>query len=172
MYTQVYADWRTRLHVKFQALSNDEAGEVVLPRRQGILLHEILGRVKQPAQLSGILTAVQQEGWMDDQQYNKVKEKLEGVLAMDELQPWSSGMYKRLAERNILNNNRELRRPDLVLYNATETIVYDFKFTATDIDIEKHRKQIHEYMNMLAQMGFAQVRGMVIYGLEKRAVAV
>lgn len=172
MYTQVYADWRTRLHVKFQALSNDEAGEVVLPRKQGILLHEILGRVQQPAQLSGILTAVQQEGWMDGQQYNKVKEILEDVMAMDELQPWSSGLYKRLAERNILNNNRELRRPDLVLYNATETIVYDFKFTATDIDIEKHKKQIHEYMDMLSKMGFAQVRGMVIYGLEKKVVAV
>jgi len=171
-YEQVYSDWRNRLQVKFQVLSNDESGEVVLPRKQGILLHEILGRMQNPVQLSDILTAVQQEGWMDEQQYKKVKEILEEVLAMDALQPWKSGKYKRLAERNIINIKRQLRRPDLVLYNINETIVYDFKFTATDTDIEKHKKQIGEYMTMLEQMGFAEVKGIVIYGLEKKALSV
>jgi hypothetical protein len=72
----------------------------------------------------------------------------------------------------MINNQRQLRRPDLVLYTADETIVYDFKFTATDTDQEKHKRQINEYITMLKQMGFAQVKGMVIYGLEKKAIAV
>jgi ATP-dependent exoDNAse (exonuclease V) beta subunit len=169
---QAYADWRSRLQVKFQALTNDDEGELVLPRKQGILLHEILGRLQHPSQLDTILTAVQREGWMDDYQLKKARDVLEDLLAMEALQPWNTGNYKRLAERNMINNQRQLRRPDLVLYTADETIVYDFKFTATDTDQEKHKRQINEYITMLKQMGFAQVKGMVIYGLEKKAIAV
>ncbi len=168
----VYTDWRGRLHVKFQPLAADPEQELVLPRKQGILLHEILCRMENPGQLEEVLNAVQREGWLDAQQKDKASQVLFDVLQLDALQPWASGKFKRLAEQNMVSEKRELRRPDLVLYNNTETIVYDFKFTTGEKDKAKHEKQVGEYTGMLQQMGFANVKGFVVYGFEKKAVAV
>ncbi|HSC54648.1 MAG TPA: UvrD-helicase domain-containing protein [Phnomibacter sp.] len=173
-FEQVYTDWRQLLHVKYQGLGNNDEGELVLPRKQGILLHEILGKLKHPDHLQKALAGMEQEGWLDAHQRKKVEEILESVLAMDALKPWHTGGYKRLAERNIINQKGQLRRPDLVLYNSSQTIVVDFKFTATDNEAQlaKHTSQVAEYMELLQQMGFAGVQGQVIYGLTKQAIPV
>jgi hypothetical protein len=145
---------------------------MVLPRRQGVLLHDILSRMQHPSQLEQALLQVQREGWMDHYQAQKVRNQLEPVLQLDALAPWHEGSLRRLAERNMLNLQRELRRPDLILYNQETCLVYDFKFTSGDNDRDKHETQVREYMALLSQMGFRGLRGYVIYGLEKKFITI
>jgi ATP-dependent exoDNAse (exonuclease V) beta subunit len=167
-----YTQWQQRLRIKYQALASQTEEDMVLPRRQGVLLHDILSRMQHPSQLEQALQQVQREGWMDDYQAQKVRNLLEPVLQLEALAPWHEGRLKRLAERNMVNLQRELRRPDLILYNQDTCLVYDFKFTSGDNAREKHKTQVREYMTMLTQMGFRGVRGYVIYGLEKKYVTI
>ena len=167
-----YTQWQQRLRIKYQALASQTEEDMVLPRRQGVLLHDILSRMQHPSQLEQALQQVQREGWMDDYQAQKVRNQLEPVLQLEALAPWHEGRLKRLAERNMVNLQRELRRPDLILYNQDTCLVYEFKFTSGDDAREKHETQVREYMTMLTQMGFRGVRGYVIYGLEKKYITI
>jgi hypothetical protein len=125
-----------------------------------------------PAQLETVLMQMKREGWLDDYQAQKLQHIVASVLKIDALQPWHQQQHQRLAERSIIGSDRKLKRPDLILYNDQECLVYDFKFTAGDDDRQQHRQQITEYMEMLTQMGFTNVQGWVIYGLENKALQI
>jgi hypothetical protein len=167
-----YTPWKDRLKVRYQSLAEDSDSDVVLPRKQGILLHDVLSRMEEPDQLETVMMEMKREGWLDDHQAGKVQHIIEKVLKMEVLQPWYQKQHQRLAERSIIGMDRKLKRPDLILYNQNECLVYDFKFTAGDDDKQRHEKQIREYMEMLASMGFAAVQGWVIYGLENKALRI
>lgn len=167
-----YTHWKERLRVRYQPLAADVDSEVVLPRKQGIMLHDILSRLETPAHLEAVLQQMKREGWLDDYQAKKLQHIVEGVLKMEALQPWHLQQHQRLAERSIIGAEGKLKRPDLILYNDQECLVYDFKFTAGDDDKPRHEKQIREYMDMLTNMGFTQVQGCVIYGLENKALRI
>jgi len=168
----LFTNWRNVLSVRSAGIDVKDGDEQSLPRKQGVLLHELLSKLTHPQQLPDALQQLRREGWVDDYQQMKLEQTLTDVLNMDALQPWHSGQYKRLAERNMLTADRQLRRPDLVLYNQDSCLVYDFKFTAADDQQEKHQQQVQAYMEQLSAMGFKQVSGFVIYGLEKKSVNV
>jgi len=50
------------------------------------------------------------------------------------------------------------------LYNAHETRVIDFKFTADQTAAPQHQLQVAQYVQLYQAMGFAQVMGYVVYG--------
>lgn len=170
--SMVYNEWQQQLALRYQPLGQNEDGPAALPRKQGVLLHDVLSKLQHPSQLTQVLAQVKREGWLDDFQLQKIGNTLEAVLLLPALAPWHNQQFKRLAERNILAAGRKLKRPDLILYNQNACLVYDFKFTGTTDQWPKHREQVWEYMNMLQQMGFAQLQGFVIYGLEKKAIPV
>jgi ATP-dependent exoDNAse (exonuclease V) beta subunit len=167
-----YTQWKEKLRLRYQSIAQDADNEIVLPRKQGILLHDILSRMQSPVQLEAVLLQMKREGWLDDYQAQKLQQIISSVLKIEALQPWHQQQHQRLAERSIIANDRKLKRPDLILYNEQECLVYDFKFTAGDDDKEEHRQQVTEYMEMLTQMGFAYVKGWVIYGLENKALPI
>jgi hypothetical protein len=168
----LFTNWRNVLSVRSAGIDVKDGDEQSLPRKQGVLLHELLSKLSHPQELPDALQRLRREGWVDDYQQVKLEQTLTDLLNMDALQPWHSGQYKRLAERNMLTADRQLRRPDLVLYNQDSCLVYDFKFTAADDQKEKHQQQVQAYMEQLSAMGFKQVSGFVIYGLEKKSVNV
>lgn len=168
----LFTNWRTALTVRSSGIDVKDGDEQSLPRKQGVLLHELLSKLSHPKELPDALQRLRREGWVDDYQQVKLEQALTDVLNMDALKPWHSGLFKRLAERNMLTAERQLRRPDLVLYNNDSCLVYDFKFTAAEDQKEKHQQQVQAYMEQLAAMGFKLVSGFVIYGLEKKSVDV
>jgi CRISPR/Cas system-associated exonuclease Cas4 (RecB family) len=97
---------------------------------------------------------------------------LQALLDLPVLQPWVTGHMQRLAERSLLTANREIRRPDWVLYNDTQTSVIDFKFTDDEKDNPRHQQQVLEYMQLLGQAGFSNVEGFVVYGNSLQVVKV
>lgn len=167
-----FTDWRAAISVRSKGIDVKDGEEQSLPRKQGVLLHDLLSKLTHPQALPEALKRLRREGWIDDYQQVKLEQILTDVLHLDVLKPWHSGQYKRLAERNLLTLERQLRRPDLVLYNNESCLVYDFKFTATDDPKEKHLQQVQTYMEQLAAMGFKEVSGCIVYGLEKKWVIV
>ena len=76
----------------------------------------------------------------------------------------------RISERDIVTNDRQLKRPDLVLVGDEETIVIDFKFT--EGKDEKLNRQVQEYVSLLEQMQFKNVKGYLLYGLRNEVEVV
>ncbi len=65
-----------------------------------------------------------------------------------------------LTEQPILQQNGEEKRPDRMLIKGKDVTIIDYKFTKEQP--ESHIKQVREYMNILAQMGY-NPKGFVWY---------
>ncbi len=63
-------------------------------------------------------------------------------------------------ERDILCPDGEVVRPDRVIQQKDSTIIIDFKTGKVD---EKHRTQLEQYKEKLGQLGYKQVKAVLIY---------
>ena len=158
----VYADWRQQLSVRPATMLPNEAS-VSLPRTKGTLLHHALSLLQQPVELPIILHQMQMKGMINEDLKNEMQGILEKVLQNELLLSWQKNTMHRISERDIVTTTRELRRPDLVLVNDETTIVIDFKFT--EGKDEKLNRQVQEYVALLQQMQFKNVKGYLLYGL-------
>jgi ATP-dependent exoDNAse (exonuclease V) beta subunit len=167
-----YHLWQQGLQVRYRALETAEDTASRLPREQGVLLHEVLARLLQPDELVSVLHQMQWQGLITQAVMEKMQSTLQALLDLPVLQPWVTGRMQRLAERSLLTSNREIRRPDWVLYNDTKTSVIDFKFTDDEKNNPQHEMQVLEYMQLLGQAGFSNVEGFVVYGNSLQVVKV
>jgi ATP-dependent exoDNAse (exonuclease V) beta subunit len=168
----IYSHWKDRLTIKHGDLTEKPDQDLTLPRNLGTLLHEVLGRMEMPDQIEKVLQRMEHEGWIDERSAQKLRNHLEPLLQLEALKPWHRGGWKRLAERNILTENRELKRPDLVLYNNETCLVYDFKFTQNEDSLPNHERQMKEYLLLIEKMGFTGLQGYLIYGHSPKSIPV
>ncbi|CAN5470584.1 UvrD-helicase domain-containing protein [soil metagenome] len=161
------SNWKHRLTVKFQSLQTEQEMEQQLPRKQGVLLHEALAQLTEANALDRVMLQMKQQGLMNPSQQQQVRSTLEEILAQPILDGWRNGTMQRLSEREIITAKKEIRRPDLVLYNTNETIVIDFKFTDDQTANERYRQQVSEYVNLLTKTGFKFPSGYLLYAGNK-----
>jgi len=158
----VYADWRQQLRIRPATMLPNEAA-VSLPRTKGTLLHYALSQLQHPDELHIVLQQMEMKGIIGNAMKTEMQTILEKVLQNELLTSWRKNTIYRMSERDIVTTERQLKRPDLVLIGDKETIVIDFKFT--EGKDEKLNKQVQEYVALLEQMLFKNVKGYLLYGL-------
>lgn len=156
-------DWKSRLTVQVKILQTEQEREQQLPRHIGVLLHDAVSRLTDPSLTDTVVKQMHQSGLITISQQAQVKLVLNAILQQPLLAQWIKGTMYRLSEREILNNGREIRRPDFVLYNDVETIVIDFKFTEERSSHGRYEKQVQEYIQLLHQTGFKNISGYLLY---------
>ena len=130
---------------------------------EGELMHMVMSRIKEKDDLVKELDKIFIEGHLPtEKRYNEIKKLVEAALKHPEAQKWFSGEYRLYNECTILVNNGEekARRPDRVMIKGDEAIVVDYKFGRKD---KKHDIQVRRYMELLRQMGYANVKGYLWY---------
>ena len=167
-----YHTWQQGLQVRFKALATEETALARLPRDQGILMHDALARIQQVGEIPFVLKQLQTQGLISETVAEKMQLQMEAILGLPVFANWRAGNMQRLAERALLTEKRELRRPDWVLYNNEETMVIDFKFTEEDSSNPTHKTQVSEYMQLLSKAGFIGIKGFVLYGNSLQVVEV
>ena len=68
-------------------------------------------------------------------------------------------------ETDILCPDGTTFRPDRVILKEGKTLVIDYK---TGVEKEKHRIQLSNYKNILSQMGFSNIQGLLVYLSDQR----
>jgi ATP-dependent exoDNAse (exonuclease V) beta subunit len=157
------ADWKSRLTVQVKSLLTEEKDGRQLPRQLGVLFHDAMARLTQPVLVDAVVTQMSQLGLLAPSQQQHVREMLKAIVEQPLLKGWSNGSLQRLSEREIINGSREIRRPDLVLYNSEETMVIDFKFTGERTYHPRNEKQVQEYIYLLGATGFKNIKGYLLY---------
>lgn len=167
----VFEGWRTQRKTMLRKIgdtTHDAPGR--LARNRGILLHEILAKVTEPRKLMKVLREMESLGKLPASQADAHFKTISDLLRLSPFEGWANGSFSRLSERDMLSPGGMMQRPDLVLYNQTETRVIDFKFTETR---EKgHLKQVESYKELFRALGFKGIRGFLIYGFEAEVVNV
>ena len=161
-------NWHDKLAVRQRAASFfTEAFEERRSKiNYGLLVHELLARIKHKDHLERALDELQQEGAIDQSDREMLHRRISGLFQMPVVNSWFSTDWEVKTEVPILPKTGEIGRPDRVMIADRQAIIVDFK---TGEPKSRDRQQVMEYLDLLREMGFTAVSGYLLY-IEKQEV--
>lgn len=133
--------------------------------RQGQLLHTLFASIDTKEDLTAAIERLLFEGVIESvEKAQEIYEIAEKALNLDEVKDWYSGEWTLYNECSIIYNdeqgNMQTRRPDRVMMKGKEVIVVDFKFGKKK---PEYSTQVREYMSLLSEMGYTDIKGYIWY---------
>lgn len=125
----------------------------------GVFIHDYLSKIEtfpqSEEELAVIIDNVENE---TDRQI--LRSVLLKIMNDASLQPYFAPGVEVMNETTIMNCDGQLRRPDRIVFLDDEVMVIDYK---TGKENEEYQAQLDEYCDLLRQMGFNNVRSLLLY---------
>lgn len=135
--------------------------------RTGNVLHQIFSTIRTTADIPHAFQQLEEEGilYNDSLSREQLSQMLHKRLENPIVANWFSDQWQLFNECTILKYDKETdevqeHRPDRVMTNGKEMIVVDFKFGRPR---EEHKAQVQEYMHLLGEMGYPNIKGYLWY---------
>ena len=133
--------------------------------RQGQLLHTLFASINTREDLPSAIERLLFEGVIESaEKAEEIRKVAEKALNLDEVKDWYSGEWTLYNECSIIYNDEQgkmqTRRPDRVMMKGKEVIVVDFKFGKKK---PEYSTQVREYMSLLSEMGYTDIKGYIWY---------
>lgn len=149
----------------------EETGEKYI--RQGQLLHNLFSVIRTQDDIPSAIERLRFEGIIESaEQEKQIKKLTEWALNHPLVKEWYSGHWELYNECAIIykeNGELQMRRPDRVMMKDGKVVVVDFKFGKKRTD---YHKQVRDYMSLLSDMGYENIRGYLWYVFENELVEV
>ncbi|MBR5593700.1 MAG: UvrD-helicase domain-containing protein [Bacteroidaceae bacterium] len=128
----------------------------------GKLMHLVMSGITGVADIRPTLDRLMIEGLIASiEQYEKIRRLVERAISNKNVAEWFDGNYKLYNECTILSNGeRKSRRPDRVMVKGNTAVVVDYKFGKVNKD---YNNQVKDYMTLLSDIGYSNVKGYVWY---------
>ncbi|GAB2631164.1 UvrD-helicase domain-containing protein [Belliella aquatica] len=156
-----YQNWTQLLKVKKYAV--DFSAEGLEQRKKqnfGLLVHEILEISKSKEDTKLNLASFYYEGRLTLEEKDDVEKQLDALFSNSLFASWFETDGVLLAEQGILLPGGKMKRPDRIILKQDHAMVVDFK---TGEPYEKHKKQVGEYMDLVAQLTGKPASGYLCY---------
>lgn len=133
--------------------------------RQGQLLHTLFASINTREDLPSAIERLLFEGVIESaEKAEEIRKVAERALSLEEVKDWYSGEWTLYNECSIIYNDEQgkmqTRRPDRVMMKDDEVVVVDFKFGKKK---PEYSTQVREYMSLLSEMGYADIKGYIWY---------
>ena len=133
--------------------------------RQGQLLHTLFASIDTREDLPSAIERLLFEGVIEStEKAQEIYEIAEKALNLEEVKDWYSGEWTLYNECSIIYNDEQgkiqTRRPDRVMMKKDEVVVVDFKFGKKK---PEYSTQVREYMSLLLEMGYTDIKGYIWY---------
>ena len=129
-------------------------------RAYGIMMHELLSRVKTTADIEPAIDYACNSGLLPLHGREMVASRLHAMLSSDRVREWFDGTCSVMTEATIILPAGAARRPDRVMIRDNSVTVVDYKFGEPS---PGHRRQAAAYRELLKQMGYADVTSWLWY---------
>ena len=133
--------------------------------RQGQLLHTLFASIDTKEDLPSAIERLLFEGVIESaEKAEEIRKVAERALNLDEVKDWYSGEWTLYNECSIIYNDEQgkmqTRRPDRVMMKENKVVVVDFKFGKKK---PEYSTQVREYMSLLSEMGYTDIKGYIWY---------
>jgi len=135
----------------------------------GKLMHEILARTKFPADFDQNLQELMAEGKVNSEEKEKMSAMFERMNANPLVQEWYMDKWEVRTESPVIVRGGRYKIPDRILFTKEEVRVIDFKFGEPH---PHHLRQVREYLNLMQEMGYINIRGYLYYAEKDNVVEV
>lgn len=157
-------------NVSLAFIENDqeEQGENRFISR-GKMLHQVFAAIATVADINRAIDELIVSGVVSQSLKPELHHYISNALNDPRVAQWYSGKYTLFNEcailhREVKSDDRptalSMKRPDRVMINADEVVVVDFKFGQPRLHYED---QVKQYVQLLDQMGYQNVKGYVWY---------
>ncbi len=163
------SDWRKKIEIHQHAKDFfiESIKSIAEKVNYGLLMHKIFAKIKTIDDVDETILKIYLSGQINAFQRAELKKKVEEIISREAVADWFSDRWNIITERAILTKSGKIRIPDRVLSNDEETIVIDFKFGE---ERSEDREQVSEYVELISEMGFENVKGFLYYA-EKNTVS-
>ncbi|WP_199121465.1 exodeoxyribonuclease V subunit beta [Pedobacter sp. ASV28] len=140
-------------------LNIEESGRI------GTIKHEVLANAANEEEVQRYLEEMLLSGVVSQAELEGLKEGIMEVLNHPELSAILAQSTESIIEKNIIDANGKLHRPDRIVVDSDGVTIIDYKFTLEQND--QHIEQILSYKSLLGEMGFVNVKGYLFYAVTK-----
>jgi ATP-dependent helicase/nuclease subunit A len=128
--------------------------------KRGNLIHSVFENLKSASNLQEVLYLVALHNNISVEETEVLKKQILEVLNHPELKKYYTEGLDVLTEIDILGNTSELKRPDRVVFMENEVVIIDYKTGEKSIT---HRSQIKNYAYLFHQMGYKNLKNILVY---------
>lgn len=126
----------------------------------GTIIHDILRNIMTSEDISTAVMAMVTDGRINSGEADFLADKIGSMLSSVEAGDWFSGEWIVKNEQPVLLPGGKTKRPDRVMIGKDKTIVVDYK---TGRHMQEHVEQVSEYISILNEMGYPDVKGYIWY---------
>ncbi|MBL8015849.1 MAG: Dna2/Cas4 domain-containing protein, partial [Ignavibacteria bacterium] len=140
-------------------------------KNRGVILHKALSILKD-ASVSAINEAAAKlilHGILKPEQKESLITELKKIVSSPVIKKWFSSEAESWNERDIIQPGGETYRPDKVVIRNGSASIIDFKTGGT---ADEHTQQVNNYITLLQNMGYKEVKGYLFYVNKLKAVEV
>ena len=140
-------------------------------RERGVMLHNIFSEIQTSADVKRVMDSHEENDEFNTSILTRqeAEEYVRRCLENVQMSDWFSGEWQVCNERELLSAGKEGKtdkhRCDRIVYKDGETVVIDFKFGKPE---KKYYYQVRNYMTLLSQVGFKNVKGYLWYAEEEK----
>lgn len=127
---------------------------------EGILIHEILSRIKTKDEFDKVLNDYLMNGMISETKAVSLKQKFAEIIKDEKINNWFSGVYEVLNEAEITDEAGSLIRPDRIMIKDDKAILLDYK---TGKESKTHGEQMKKYINTVKKLGYNNIEGYILY---------
>jgi ATP-dependent exoDNAse (exonuclease V) beta subunit len=130
-------------------------------RDYGMLMHDIVSRVKYVSDIPAAVERKISEGELNERERERTIGELGDFLSLLAVSDWYTNKYIIINETQLLHPRFGFSRPDRVMIGNDEVIVVDYKFG--EQEDRKYIRQVERYVKTIEEMGYPRVKGFVFY---------
>ena len=152
---------------RFAMAEDDEQLQQANYIQMGSILHNVFSTIRTRNDIDQALRRMELDGIIYDRQLTRerIEQMIRKRIEHPQVADWYSPKWTLFNECTILTKDPKTghsyeRRPDRVMTDGKEMIVVDFKFGHPR---QEYHEQVIEYMNLLATMGYRNIRGYLWY---------
>lgn len=164
----VYYSSRRVNQIKFSTDSSRyfEEGDyeaILSPRNYGILMHRVFERINSAEDIETELGKMYSSAEISYEDMMTVAGMIRDSFEDPTIRSWFNPSWETVRNESgiIVPHGHGIKRPDRVIIKGNRAIVIDYKFGA--VRKEYYKKQVRQYMDLLARMGYGHVTGYLWY---------
>lgn len=149
-----------------QALKEDNTlsdQATLSPKIRGIILHQLLSKIITFKDIDKSLISINYNGIISSNTLNIFKNGIQAMLSHPKVVSWFNNSYRVLNEAEMITGDDKHHeiisyRPDRIMINKNEVIIVDYKFTENKTQLNRYKKQILNYKNLVYDMGYKNIK--------------
>lgn len=139
----------------------------------GLTIHQLLSDIETTADLPKTLNHALNTGLISKKEMKELDLKFKRIFKNEKVHDWFSSKGKKIRERDLIDKNSQVLRPDRIVITDKNVWVIDYKTgLINQTELTKYKKQVTSYVNALIDMGYKTVSGFILAIDEERVIAV